>query len=74
MEDTNMTREWVERAWAKNPCAKLSNGDVRTGPVRLSFPNLLTLPKTRGDIEPRYGASLLFPPGVDIRLPGQPRE
>lgn len=66
MQDTNMTREWVERAWAKNPCAKLSNGDVRTGPVRLSFPHLLTLPKPKGDIEPRYGATLLFPPGVDI--------
>jgi hypothetical protein len=68
MEDTNMTAEWAARAWAKNPCAKLSNGDVRTGPVRLSFPHLLTLPKARGDIEPRYGASLLFPPGVDISV------
>lgn len=67
MEDTNMTREWVERAWKMNPCAKLQNGDVRTGPVRLSFPHLLTLPKTRNDIEPRYGATLLFPPGVDIK-------
>ncbi len=68
MEDTNMTAEWVKRAWEKNPCAKLQNGDVRTGPVRLSFPHLLTLPKARNDIEPRYGASLLFPPGVDISV------
>lgn len=68
MEDTNMTADWVARAWKMNPCAKLSNGDVRTGPVRLSFPHLLTLPKARNDIEPKFGATLLFPPGADISV------
>ena len=72
MEDTNMTAEWIKRAWEKNPCAKLSNGDVRTGPVRLSFPQLFKPGKDRiinGVTVPgKYGAVLLFPSGADLSV------
>jgi len=69
MEDTNMTREWVERQWAKNPCVKLQNGDVRTGPVRLSFPHLFKPGKPiPPNTEGKHGASLLIPPKVDISV------
>lgn len=64
-----MTREWVERAWKMNPCAKLSNGDVRTGPVRLSFPHLFKAGKpVEADQEGKFGAVLLFPLGADISV------
>lgn len=43
-------------------------GNILTGPVRLSFPNLFKLPERRaGQSEPKFGASVLFPPP----LPGQ---
>lgn len=69
MEDTNMTREWIERQWARNPCAKLSNGDVRTGPVRLSFPHLFKPGKPiPPNTEGKHGSSLLFPVGADVSV------
>ena len=69
MRDTNMTDEWVKAQWAKNPCVKLANGDIRTGPVRLSFPNILKPGKaTQQKPDGGYGAVLLFPKGVDISV------
>lgn len=69
MKDSNMTPEWVAAQWAKNPCVKMSNGDVRTGPVRLSFPNILK-PSKPSQMKPDggYGAVLLFPLGVDLSV------
>lgn len=69
MKDSSMTDEWVKAQWAKNPCVKLANGDIRTGPVRLSFPNILKPSKpTPTRPEGQYGAVLLFPPGVDLSV------
>lgn len=68
MRDTNMPEEWVKRMWAKYPCVKLANGDIRTGPVRLSFPNILKPGPAQDGKEPRYGAVLLFPRGVDLSV------
>lgn len=69
MRDTNMTDEWIKAQWAKNPCVKLANGDIRTGPVRLSFPNILKPGKpTQQKPDGGYGAVLLFPKGVDISV------
>lgn len=68
-EKSNMKREWIERAWKDNPCVKLSNGNVRTGPVRLGFANLLERPKPGSDGKERaYGTVLLFPDGVDLSV------
>jgi hypothetical protein len=69
MRDSNMTDEWVKAQWAKNPCVKLANGDIRTGPVRLSFANILKPSKpTQQKPDGNYGAVLLFPAGVDISV------
>lgn len=70
MRDTNMTDEWIKAQWAKNPCVKLPNGDIRTGPVRLSFPNILKpgKPNPQNPDRINYGAVLLFPAGVDISV------
>jgi hypothetical protein len=72
MHDSNMSPEWIAKAWKQNPCVKLDNGDVRTGPVRLSFPHLLTPAKRRPGDDPdkadQYGAVLLFPLGADISV------
>jgi hypothetical protein len=63
MSDTRMTDEWIERAVRDNPIVLLDNGNYRTCPVRLSFPNLFEMSKPkRADIKPSYGANLLFPP------------
>ena len=40
MIDTNMTPDWVANAIKKNPCVLLDSGNIRTCPVRLSFPHL----------------------------------
>ena len=67
-EKTRMTPEWIRRVWADNPCTVLSNGNVRTGPVRLGFVNILQRPKPGADGKERaYGAVLLFP---DLALIG----
>lgn len=69
MKDSNMTDEWVKAQWAKNPCVKLPNGDIRTGPVRLSFPNILKPSKpTEDKPDGSYGAVLLFPLGADLSV------
>lgn len=69
MKDSNMTDEWIKAQWARNPCKMLDNGDIRTGPVRLSYPYLLKPSKpTKDKPEGGYGAVLLFPPGVDLSV------
>lgn len=69
-EKSRMTREWIQRVWADNPCRMLDNGNMITGPVRLAFANILERgkpqpPKTEGS----FGAVLLFPEGVDLSVP-----
>lgn len=65
-EATNMKPDWVARVVADNPISLLPNGNVRTCPVRLSFPHLLTPSKpTKEKPEGSYGSTLLFPFGID---------
>lgn len=65
--------DWIRQMQIACPPQKVMKegvwtGDILTGPVRLSFPNLHTLPPQRpGQSAPKFGASLLFPPP----LPGQ---
>jgi Protein of unknown function (DUF2815) len=66
---TNMTDEWIKAALAKNPCVKLSNGNIRTCPVRLSFPWLFKQSKPiPPNTEGKFGATLLFPLGADLSV------
>lgn len=69
LKDSNYDEEWVKRMWAKYPCVKLQNGDIRTGPVRGSFVNLLKPSKpTQQRPDGQYGMVLLFPAGVDLSV------
>lgn len=68
-EVTNMTPEWVQNAVRKNPCVKLDSGNVRTCPVRLSFPNVFTRGKAIPPaIEGKFGANLIFPVQADLTV------
>lgn len=70
MPDTQMSDEWIKKALAKNPCVILSGGNVRTCPVRLSFPYLFTPQKPLDNDpnkKPKYQATLLFPVGADVK-------
>ena len=69
MLDTQMKDEWIQRVWKDNPCVLLDNGNIRTGPVRLAFPDLFQKSKPiPPNDEGKYGANLLFPLGVDLTL------
>lgn len=67
--DTDMTDEWIATAMKNNPCTLLPSGNIRTCPVRLSFPNIfhMSQPKKAG-IQPSYGANLIFPVGADLKV------
>ena len=68
MTDTRMSDEWIERAVRDNPIVLLDNGNYRTCPVRLSFPNIFQMSKPKkADIQPSYGANLLFPTCADLK-------
>lgn len=51
------------------PCREMSTGNIRTCPVRLSYPHLFKpgKPIEEGQ-EPKHSAALLFPLGADITL------
>ena len=69
-EKSRMTREWIQRVWADNPCRMLDNGNMITGPVRLAFANILERGKPgQGKTEGSFGSVLLFPEGVDLSVP-----
>lgn len=68
---------WIQQTMAAVPVQRIIdpktnnfNGDILTGPVRLAFENLWELPKPRQGqtSEPKFGAQLLFPPGVDFNI------
>lgn len=51
------------------PCKELATGNLRTCPVRLSYPNLFKPGKVlEAGQEPKYSAALLFPLGADVKL------
>jgi ssDNA-binding protein len=69
MKDSKIDPRWVQEQMRANPPSLRPNGDIFSGPVRLSFPNL-EKPGKPGDDggDGKYGASLLFPPGTDMGL------
>lgn len=66
-DSTNMTEDWVRRAWVSNPNKLLGDGNIRTGPVRLSFPHLFT-PQKNDEGKEKFSATFLFPLGTDMAL------
>jgi hypothetical protein len=64
-----MEREALIRLVRQFPCKELDTGNIRTCPARLSYPNLFEKSKPNGKIkEEKYGATLLFPKGVNLTL------
>lgn len=71
-EKTRMTRDWIQRAWAANPCKALFNGSINTGPMRAAFCQVLgEKPKGKDGKERAWGVVLLLPdpaiPGVSLK-------
>lgn len=69
-EASRMSPDWIRQACLANPIMKLPNGNIRTCPVRISFPWLF---KPQPPMDPgskaKFGATLLFPStayGVDF--------
>lgn len=61
-EKSKMKREWIERVWTDNPCVLLPNGNIRLGPSRAAFVNLLERPKPGADGKERaFGMVILLP-------------
>ena len=53
------------------PCVELASGNLRTCPVRLSYPHLFKAhvnSKKFKDAAPKFSATLLFPKGADVSL------
>ena len=68
-DSTNMTDAWIANALKTYPCTLLDNGNIRTCPLRLSFPHIFERskpipPATEG----KYGANLVFPVGADVSI------
>ncbi len=57
-------------AWLKKyPCTILESGNIRTCPVRLSYPALFKpAPPMQDGGKHKYGAALLFPNGADLSV------
>jgi len=69
MELSNKSAEWVQRVMRDNPSMLLESGNIRTCPVRLSYPHLLTPGKpTKEKPDGGYGSTLLFPLGADMAV------
>lgn len=66
---TNMTPDWIASHLGKIPCTVLPDGNLRTCPVRLSFPHLFKPQKAleEGKAD-KFTATFLFPEGADLTL------
>lgn len=76
MRDSIVGDDWIYRTtqavpmqWVVDPKTGQPTGDLLTGPVRLSFETLFTLPQpTKDTPNPKYGSILLFSPWADFTL------
>lgn len=57
----------LEKFMKRYPCVQLATGNIRTCPVRLSFPSLFSKTSFEGS-EPKYSTVLLFPRGADMTV------
>ena len=73
MKDSTLDVNWLQATMAANPPCVLENGNIFSGPVRLSFPNLMK-PSTKVDeqtkqkVEGNYNCAVLFPIGADLQI------
>ena len=69
MKDSKLDAKWLQETMAANPPSIRPNGTIFTGPVRLSFVNLMKpgKPSQQGG-EGKYGAALMFPLGTDMSV------
>lgn len=66
---TQMSDAWIKSAVEKNPCVLLDSGNIRTCPVRLSFPNIFQRSKPmEAGKDGKYGGNLVFPAYADLAL------
>lgn len=49
MKDSRMTAQWIAEQVARNPIVRLSDGTIRTCPVRLLFVNVVKAAERKGD-------------------------
>lgn len=65
-----MNEAAIKAIIAKYPAAETKSGNIRTSPVRLSYPHLFKphVGKKFKNAEPRYSVTLLFPKGSDLEL------
>lgn len=72
MKDSKIPAEWLREQMRLNPPAALPSGNMLTGPVRISFPNLFKPGKPGRDAPAgstgKFGCAVLFPLGADITL------
>jgi hypothetical protein len=67
MNDSKMSDAWVKRVVTEFPCVLTDTGNIRTCPVRLSFPNIFKKGKpVEAGKEGTYGACLIFPLEADL--------
>lgn len=66
---TNMSPEWVAQVLKANPCVLLESGNIRSCPVRLSFPYLFKPQEAmEPGKDPKYAVTLLFPSLADLSV------
>lgn len=82
VRDSIVGDAWIQATAAAVPVQRIIDqatgqptGDILTGPVRLAFTDLFELPKPKKlqpgqqqSSEPKYGATLLFPPTADFTI------
>lgn len=73
IKDSILDPRWIAEQMRVNPPKRLDNGNIFSGPVRLTFPNLLAPREAKkgGDEDGssgKFGAALLFPPGTDFQI------
>lgn len=69
MKDSKLDDAWLKAMIANNPPSVRENGNLVTGPVRLAFAALDKPGKPGQDGgEGKFGAALLFPPGVSLKI------
>lgn len=76
VRDSIVGDAWIQQTAAAVPIQRVVDaatgqltGDILTGPVRIAFDNLFTLPQaTAQNQNPKYGAMLLFTPYADFSI------
>lgn len=76
VRDSIVGDAWIQQTAAACPVQRVidpktgqPNGDILTGPVRIAFDNLFTLPQAKqGQSEPKYGCAILFTPYADFSI------